>query len=438
MNVKEINTALSTGNLDNIGLFPHLDELRSHAVTFDIDFGLQQLPRESGILCIRGPRQYGKSTWLEAQLRQTVETYGPGSAFYLNGDDILNHQHLSENISDLIPLYATQAPIKRLFIDEITAIDKWEQGLKRLVDTGRLRDILVITTGSKATDLRRGTERLPGRKGKLERTDFYFTPLSYTEFKRVCGQTLGNDTLVAYLISGGSPMACVELYTQARLPEYIVNTTRDWILGEFAASGRARSSLAAILRNVIRFGCVPLGHAKLARESGLANNTVASGYIELLSDLVCVTATRAWDPAKQVPILRKPAKFHFVNCLAAVAWSPQRIRTVADFHRLAPGEQGIWFEWLVAQELVRQASIQGAESPELLYFWQSKSNEIDFLVNGSQFIEVKRGTTSPVDFTWFSKVFPNQRLHVISQSQYNTEAIVGMHIEDFLTRGTLA
>jgi hypothetical protein len=77
-----------------------------------------------------------------------------------------------------------------------------------------------------------------------------------------------------------------------------------------------------------------LGQAKLAKESGLANNTVAAGYVELFTDLLCLSYGHAWDPERRVRIMRKPAKFHFVNLLAAVAWHPSRIRSPEDFFRM--------------------------------------------------------------------------------------------------------
>ena len=435
VNVKEINIALSQGKIEQSGVFPHLEELQQLPVTFELDFGLSKLPDQPGILCVRGPRQFGKSTWLESQVYETTKSYGPGSAFYLNGDEMLNHQELVQVVNELSLLYSTKAKVKRLFIDEITAIDRWEKGIKRLIDSGIARKLLIITTGSKATDLRRGHERLPGRKGKLNRTEYYFAPISYPEFKRVCFGKMGKKTLTNYLISGGSPPACVELYSQGKLPEYVIHTVRDWILGEIAASGRTRSSLMAILQNIIRYGGTPIGHAKLARESGLANNTVATGYTELLCDLMCITTSRAWDNSKQTAVLRKPSKFHFINLLAVVAWHPQRIRSAADFEQLSPQQQGIWYEWAVAQELVRQASIMGREFPETLYYWQSKHNEIDFVTRDLHFIEIKRGPASPIDFSWFSQSFPQEKLVVISQTRFTTSAIDGITLEEFLTNG---
>jgi uncharacterized protein len=185
MDLNEFNAQLLKGNIDQPGLFPHLDQLRKATFIFEMDFGLSTLPVEPGILLIRGARQYGKSTWLEQKIYETIQQFKGGSAYYLNGDQISDHYALEREISTLIAAFTDQAPVRRIFIDEITAIARWELALKRLADQGKLNNVLVITTGSKATDLRRGAERLPGRKGRLVRTTYLFTPLSYREFFRV-------------------------------------------------------------------------------------------------------------------------------------------------------------------------------------------------------------------------------------------------------------
>ena len=86
--------------------------------------------------------------------------------------------------------------------------------------------MLVITTGSKATDLRRAHERLPGRRGALAKTTYLFTPLSYSTFRRVCGEQLKEKTVIAYLLSGGSPIASSTLTTTGCIPEYVIELTR--------------------------------------------------------------------------------------------------------------------------------------------------------------------------------------------------------------------
>ena len=86
----------------------------------------------------------------------------------------------------------------------------------------------------------------------------------------MCGPTLGDDTLHAYLLSGGSPVACNELAAAGRIHEYVIEMTRDWILGEFAASGRPRASLLGVIECLFRFGGTPVGQADGDADDGEA------------------------------------------------------------------------------------------------------------------------------------------------------------------------
>ncbi len=82
-------------------MWPRIAEYEAKAAPFLFEFGLERLPREPGLLVIRGPRQYGKSTWLDLELRDTIRDFGPGSAYYLNGDEILSSQTLYERLVEL-------------------------------------------------------------------------------------------------------------------------------------------------------------------------------------------------------------------------------------------------------------------------------------------------------------------------------------------------
>lgn len=431
MDDNRLNYKLAEGVLNIPEMFPHLHMLEDAPFVFDVDFGLNELPVEPGILMIRGARQYGKSTWLEQQLYATIQEFGAGSAFYLNGDDVADAAQLESAIVQLLPHYALSALVKRIFIDEITAIPDWVMVLKKLADRGLLREILVVTTGSKATDLRQGVERLPGRKGKLDRTSYLFTPISYHEFKEKCGDQVGDEALITYLLTGGSPIACSEIVSRGFIPEYVIELVRDWVEGEITRSGRNRTSLLNIMTAIFRYGGTPLGQAKLARESGMFNNTNAANYIELLFDLGCVAPAYAWDTQKKISLLRKPCKYHITNMLVAVAYHPARIRSCQDFLRLSPEEQGVWLEWLVAQELQRKAAFDQVIL-EPLKFWQNKQHEIDFVTANEEFIEVKRGKCNSFEFDWFLKQIPNQELQVINQKDFKTKWIEGITLEQFM------
>ncbi len=433
VNVDRVNEALAAGNLDVPGLFPRLESLRDAPAVFRIEMGLETLPAQPGVLLIRGARQYGKSTWLEASMRATVREHGAGTALFLDGDYLRDADHLSAEVSRLAAAYRADAPVRRLFVDEITAVADWERGLKRVLDRGELQRVLVVTTGSRATDLRRGSERLPGRKGKLARTSYLFPPISYAEFLRAGGSRLGPRRVGAYLLSGGSPVALGEMIRAGRLPEWAVDSVRDWVQGECARSGRSHRSLVAVMEQLHRHGGTALGQTKLARDAGLANNTVAAGWIEMLSDLLCVGTSAAWDAAKRVEVARKPAKYPFVNLLAAAVWSPDAPRAPEDFGRMQPERQAAWHEWAVAQELFRRAAIRGQADPERIPHWQGGGHEIDFVAAADAFIEVKRGQTSALDFAWFAKVFPKGRLTVVCATPFEGDRVRGVTLEAFLT-----
>ena len=433
VNVEEVNQALLQGNLDLPGVFPRLEALRRSPAVFRVEFGLDALPAEPGVILIRGARQYGKSTWLEGALRDTVVRYGPGSALFLDGDHLADADSLAREVSRLALTFSGNVPVRRLFVDEITAVPGWARALKRVIDRGELRDVLIVTTGSHATDLRHGTERLPGRKGKLARSAYLFLPVSYPEFLRVTDHSLGDSVLPAYLLSGGSPLACAELVRCGRIPEWVIETTRDWVQGECARASRPRRSLVAIMERLHRLGGSAVGQTKLAKEAGLANNTVAASWIEFLGDLLCIGVSPAWDSTRQRELPRKPAKYPFVNLLAATAWAPEAPRSASEFLAMAPERQGIWHEWAVAQELHRRAALAGMSEPDRLPFWQGAGHEIDFVLPDGRFVEIKRGAATALDFAWFRRSFPRGELTVVCATPFSAPGIRGETLHTFLS-----
>jgi predicted AAA+ superfamily ATPase len=435
VNVDDVNRALLRAQLDLPGLFPRLEALRSAAAVFRMEFGLDRLPAEPGVILIRGARQSGKSTWLEGAMRETVEAHGPGSALFLDGDHLRDAEHLADELVRLSHAFGRNAAVRRLFVDEITAVPGWVRGLKRVLDRGELRRVLVVTTGSHAADLRHGTERLPGRKGRLARTAYLFLPVAYGEFLRAGGNSLGERALHAYLISGGSPLACAELIGSGRISEWVVETIRDWIQGECARAGRPRRSLVTVMEQLHVHGGTPLGQTKLAKEAGLANNTVAAGWIEFLADLLCIGVAPAWDASHDALLARKPAKFPFINLLAASVWAPEAPRSASEFEALQNERQAVWHEWAVAQELFRRRALAGDHEPERIPFWQGAGHELDFVRSRAEFVEVKRGRATPLEFGWFPKVFPAARLEVVCATRFETDRIRGVTLQDFLLGG---
>jgi predicted AAA+ superfamily ATPase len=431
MNIVERNQLYLKGTYEADGLFPRL-EVPPASGFFNWDFGLPELPREPGIIIIRGPRQYGKSTWLEYQLRETLRQFGPGTALFLNGDYIAGPDELEREIESLASHFPAGAVVRRLFIDEITAVAGWQKAIKRLADSGALRKVLLITTGSKAGDIQREAELLPGRKGKLARTIYLFLQLPYKVFYEKASPTLKSQTLAAYLIAGGSPPACAAVLETGSVPEYIFQTTAEWIYGECALAGRSRQMLLRMLEQLMRRATSPVAQTTLAEESAMANNTVAHGYLDLLTDLLVLGTSEPWDPGRKVRVSRKASKYPFVNLLAANTWSANRHTTPGSLEKSTGEDKGAWWEWAVASELFRRAAKEGHPMPMQSLFWRSEKREIDFVRDDESWIEVKAGRASPFEFDWFGRTFPREKLLVVSSERFDGNAVRGVTLEDFL------
>jgi len=437
MELSLLNRKMLAGCGLECGDLPAWDALGGQKYRFAVDFGLADLPDEPGLIILRGPRQYGKSTWLEFQISRSYETHGAGSCFYLNGDDIADEGELFEQCAQIVSLFGS-GPVKRLFIDEISAVHNWQGAIKRLWDRGLSRDVLIVTTGSHAHDLLKGSELLPGRKGKLARSTFLFTPISYRSF---CDAAFSSETqppiadrIATYLLSGGSPLACNSLLEHGTIEPFIIQLVRDWIFGVIGGAGRDRGTALHIINELHLRGGSAVSLTKVSQEAGVANNTVALGYIELLESALFLHRSYPFDLGRGKQIARKESKFPFINLLGAVTFSPQRLRSVGDWHRLPESRQGVWIEWLVAQELWRRAMVRGDRFDQTIPFISSSDREIDFFVNDIAY-EVKRGSATVDEFVWFHRAYPKKHLVVISSSRFETRWCTGVTLEDFLLGG---
>ncbi|MBI2607178.1 MAG: ATP-binding protein [Deltaproteobacteria bacterium] len=441
MNCEERNRLLAGGELDRDDLWPKIDEYESRRYQFRWEFGLESLPEEPGLISVRGPRQYGKSTWLEFKLLDTVEKYGAGSCFILNGDEIYSHEEFENKILGLEAAYPKKAKVKRLFIDEITSIQNWEKVIKRMIDGGRLRDVLIVTTGSNASDLRRGAERLPGRKGRLARNDYVFLPIAYREYLYTVRGEIGtrkDDDLFGYLLSGGSPLAMHELGYDEHLNESFLNLVKDWLVGDIVSSGRSRTFLMNLMRRIYEHGASTVSYTKLAREAGLANNSAALDYIEKLADLYCLLPAMQWDHVGNIRLAKKPSKMHFINLAVAMAFHPSSPRYLHEVRNMKGREKAAIYEWAVAQELWRRMNLNNQRQnkrqvwAEDLAYWASGEHEIDFVTPDGRFFEVKAGPASAMEFAWFEGIFPKGKLTVICDTPFESRAVKGVTLHQFL------
>ncbi|AAD35701.1 conserved hypothetical protein [Thermotoga maritima MSB8] len=210
-----------------------------------------------GIYTIRGPRQVGKTTFLKLYIRKLLrDGVKPSNIFFFTCDAVKDRFELIETMKAYFQIFERKAGETRyLFIDEITAVEDWQKSIKYLVDIGLLENSLLILTGSSAFDLKRSSERLPGRKGYGE--DLVYLPLTFGEFLESLGISvermsvddiflkseeelrilyLKNSFLkeyfVKYLNTGGFPKVIDVFLKEGKIDEITKGVFRDFILGD--------------------------------------------------------------------------------------------------------------------------------------------------------------------------------------------------------------
>ena len=148
------------------------------------------------IYTLRGRRQVGKSTLLKRQIADLLANGWPARAILYLDVELAGLETASDLVEALRAYLDSQASLRdtsltggservAIFLDEVTRVQDWAGAVRGLVDNDELLDVTLVATGSHTTDLRRGGERLPGRRGGGQELDLECLPLSFRECVRL-------------------------------------------------------------------------------------------------------------------------------------------------------------------------------------------------------------------------------------------------------------
>lgn len=392
----------------------HLHELERSPILWRPSM-LKEISLEPELIyTLRGPRQVGKTTLLKCLIRSCLAGEQPGledprSLLYLDCElaGITTPQDLIEALTAYFAWSRGQRASRRaLFLDEVTYVRDWAVALKGLVDQGQLTTATVIATGSHAVDLKRGGERMPGRRGPQARLDKRLLPMSFREYVETRSPTLAQQLPVAddlrpeslkqcaqelipfgeelrrlfesYLATGGFPRPVAAEAASGRIPPYVYEIYRDAVLGDVSKLGRRESYFRELVGWVTRRLGDPFDWRDVARETDIGKHDTVREYVEDLE------LSFLWDVIYRVKTLGEPSaalrsgkKVYFTDPFiyhALGAWVrglldpwAESVRTLAD-----PERQSKLVEAVVASELRRRRG-------EFVYYFRN-TREIDFIV----------------------------------------------------------
>ena len=320
-----------------------------HEITYDFE------PGNTVVYTLRGTRQVGKTTLMKLQIRQFLEDgTPPWNIFYYSFDLCKTPRELVDVMERYIWLAREMRDGGRryIFLDEVSTIPNWQKGIKWLVDRGRVANSTVMATGSDAIDLRRSTERLPGRRGStLEPYDRVLLPLKFSEYagaldpeikaiidSKLCLQDrleifmrLANGEvdktvehicmyqdvleglLSKYMYSGGIPLVASSQVSAWPIREDVYNSYMNSIIGEWSRLGRDPDLLKRLGREIVK------SHGSLASWNGMAKGGDIGTYktvqdsVQTLTDLFVLTMFYGYDPGRKFPMFRRNKKIYFAD-----------------------------------------------------------------------------------------------------------------------------
>lgn len=368
------------------------------------------------IYTLRGPRQVGKTTLRKRLIQNCLTGKQPDLAdpiclLYLDCElaGITKPQELSAALTAYLRwsrALRSASGQRALFLDEVTYVRDWAVALKSLVDQGQLAGVTVIATGSHAVDLKRGGERMPGRRGAKAGLDKRLLPMSFREYVETRNPKLAQKLpaptadlsprslkeqvqklipfgeelhrlFERYLATGGFPRPVAAEAASGQIPTYVYEIYRDAILGDVSKLGRRESYFRELVGWVTRRLGDPFDWRDVARETDIGKHDTVREYVEdlelcFLWDVIyrgktLGEAAAALCSGKKV-YFKNPFVYHALGAWVRGVLEPwaESVRTLAD-----PEKQGKCVEAVVAAELRRRRG-------DFVYYFRSRQ-EIDFI-----------------------------------------------------------
>ncbi len=293
----------------------------------------KQLPTETpGIYTLGGSRQIGKSTLLKQWMKSLMleKHVLPSQILFLTGDIIDDHHQLLQIFTQILTTLPKEI-LAYIIIDEITYIKDWDKCIKFLADSGQLRHIILMLSGSDLAMIKEARMRFPGRRGNADTVDFHLYPLSFFEYLKLTSPELIEATdhalLLAkftyYLQHGGYLTAINDLAQFGIIRNATITTYSDWIRGDMLKRKKQEIYVRELFSGVIKHYTSQITWNTLAKELSIDHHKTIADYVDCLSDMDALFVQHALQEDKLTAAPKKAKKVFFTDPFvfhATFAW----------------------------------------------------------------------------------------------------------------------
>lgn len=309
------------------------------------------------VLVVYGPRRVGKTTLLEAYLKQHINTR---SIYNIGDDSKLRELFQSENRDRILDF---AAPYEIIAVDEAQQIPSIGLGAKMIIDA--FPEKRLILTGSSSFDLSSKIgEPLTGRHFTLTLLPFAQSEMLATRFEL-------EKTLEDFLIFGSYPEVLNAEHSEQKVK----------ILRELVSSYLFKDALALekikspdLLTDIATCIAFQVGNEVSLNEIAITVKTdvkTVGRYLDLLEKMFIIKRIRGFSRNLRTEISQK-AKYYFLD-------NGIRNAVISQFNRISlRNDIGALWENFIFMELYKKSLIGGAL--DNYYFWRTHAGqEIDIV-----------------------------------------------------------
>ena len=312
------------------------------------------------IQTIRGSRQLGKTTFIKTVIKKLLleDRVNPKNIFFWSIE-----KNNANELHDILKTYLDSRKLsskrKYIFIDEICSIKDWSKIILYFANAGYLVNCSLFLTGSHAIDLKRESERLPGRRGGHGNSllNIIVSPKSFLEFvnviyphikkrlfelkldkeeaeKKIYALFNGNidESIVQlsfnlreinamfdqYLLLGGFPKIINEYYNRKKIDTKYYNLYISAMLSDLIKWRYKEPYFKQLMSEIIRTFTTPITWNELKKGTDIKSNNTVQDYASAFEELYLANIVYKLDQKRRHSDRKKvyfldPFLFHLLN-----------------------------------------------------------------------------------------------------------------------------
>ncbi|MGA3291358.1 MAG: ATP-binding protein [Candidatus Bathyarchaeia archaeon] len=391
--------------------------------------------KEEVLYILRGPRRVGKTTLVKLRIRKLLnEGVTPDNILFFPCDAVETPKQLITAIDTYLTKKRRQGEWAYLFIDEISMLVEWQKAVKILIDAGKFRESTVLLTGSHSIDLRKGSESLAGRRGKIENLkygspDRILLSAKFAEYVETLNPKLSNELrnlwllsqenrekmfvelacgripdeierlamfakeldamLDQYMMTGGIAVAINQYVSNGKISEGTYNDYVGLVVRDIVRWKYDEHYARQILRRIFEVHSSQVSWNDLKTGTDVKDSKTAEAYAQILKDSFVINYHYQLDVEKCSPdyisnkkiYLQDPFIFHAIR-----GWIYGK--RAFDFSNEFMGsneKKSKLVECMVSNHLSRFTFKMHPSSlfdpSNFVFYWKGKKREVDFVIN---------------------------------------------------------